>query len=147
MLIMVDASALEWRVAAHLSGDTVAINEIINKFDTHSDNQSRFGLPERRIAKVLLFRILYGGSAYAFSVDPDFMGLGNERYWQRIIDKLYEKYTGLANWHTQLVQIVNSRGYYQSQSGRIYQYTRNLRGEFNRPEILNYPVKLSSLIQ
>lgn len=58
MLLKVDAKALqlEWRVAVELSGDKVGLQEILDGVDSHADNQQRFGLPSRLIAKTYLFR-------------------------------------------------------------------------------------------
>lgn len=56
MLIQCDASSLEIRVAAFLSQDAVLIKEIKEGLDLHKDNQERFKLPSRLIAKVLNFR-------------------------------------------------------------------------------------------
>lgn len=56
MLVSCDAKALEWITAAWLSGDETAITEIINEIDQHTDNQQRFGLPSRLIAKTFVFR-------------------------------------------------------------------------------------------
>lgn len=56
MIVSVDASALEWLVCAYLSGDPVAHEEITNKVDQHTENQHRFGLPSRLIAKTFVFR-------------------------------------------------------------------------------------------
>lgn len=56
MIVNVDASALEWNVAAYLSQDPVAHEEIWNKVDQHTENQKRFGLPSRLIAKTFVFR-------------------------------------------------------------------------------------------
>jgi DNA polymerase I-like protein with 3'-5' exonuclease and polymerase domains len=60
MLIQCDASSLEIRVAAYLSQDKTLIQEIIDGVDLHTDNQERFGLPGRLIAKILNIRFLYG---------------------------------------------------------------------------------------
>ena len=57
MLLKVDAKALEWRVAVELSGDKVGLQEILDGVDSHADNQQRFGLPSRLIAKTYLFRL------------------------------------------------------------------------------------------
>ena len=56
MLFQSDANALEIRVAAYLSQDEVLMQEIIDGVDLHTDNQKRFGLPTRLLAKVLNFR-------------------------------------------------------------------------------------------
>lgn len=141
MIISVDIAALEWRVAGHLSKCKVVLKEIIDGFDSHSDNQIRFGLPERRIAKVFLFRILYGGSAYGFMNDPDFNKIGNLGFWEDVIDKLYEKYPGLKSWHDKIVQEVNARGFLLSETGRKYVYSRDDKGDYPRAKILNYLVQ------
>ena len=55
-LISCDAAGLEWRVVTELSNDPIALQEILNKEDTHSKNQTAFNLPSRLIAKIYLFR-------------------------------------------------------------------------------------------
>ncbi len=96
MLIQGDASALEWRCAAFLSQDKVAYEEIWNNVDQHTDNQTRFGLPSRLIAKTFVFRLIYGGSAYSYANDPNFAEVSkSEKFWQGVIDEFYNKYKGL----------------------------------------------------
>ena len=95
MLLQADAKQLEWVGAAYLSQDDLAIQEIWDGTDMHSDNQARFGLPSRLIAKTFVFRLIYGGSAYSYAHDPNFKEIGNEAYWQNIIDQFYNKYTKL----------------------------------------------------
>ena len=56
MLIEGDAKALEVVGAAYLSGDKVLCQEIIDGVDIHGENQKRFGLTTRLIAKTLKFR-------------------------------------------------------------------------------------------
>ena len=72
MLIKIDAQQLEWRTAVWLSNDTTGIKEINSGEDAHSANEVAFGLPSRLIAKRYLFRTIFRGSGYAFSMDPDF---------------------------------------------------------------------------
>lgn len=145
MILKADAKALEWRVAVELSGDKVGLEEIINGYDAHEDNRQRFGLPSRLIAKTLLFRILYGGSAYAFANDPAFTSVSkSEKFWQEVIDGLYNKYKGLARWHKGLVEQVTLKGGYTIPSGREYTFKPELkRGEMKWPRtmILNYAVQ------
>lgn len=146
MKLSCDASGLEWNVAAFLSQDELAIEEIKNEFDIHSDNQRRFELPERRLAKIFLFRLIYGGSAWSYAHDPDFAWVSPDpEFWQRNIDRTYAKYAGLKRWHDSLVSGVIRDGQYESPSGRIYKYQpyKNRRGEWVWPRttILNYPVQ------
>lgn len=101
MLVTVDAAQLEWRVAAELSRDATAIQEITDKIDFHSLNQETFNLPTRLIAKTYLFRTIFNrGKGYAFTVDPNFMHVSTSvKYWDEIGRKFYEKYNGLDSWH------------------------------------------------
>ena len=145
MLIQGDASALEWRCAAFLSQDKTAYQEIWDEIDQHTDNQTRFNLPSRLIAKTFVFRLIYGGSAYSYANDPNFAECKmNEKQWQKVIDEFYSKYKGLAAWHTKIVQDVTLTGKLILPTGREYEYQPTVkRGEnvWPRTTILNYPVQ------
>lgn len=141
MLINADAKGLEWVCAVYLSGDEVGTREILDGTDAHAENQSRFKLPTRLIAKTFLFRLIFGGSAYAYAHDPDFTHhSSSEKYWQSIVDGYYDKYQGLARWHTSLVQEVSRSGQLEVVTGRRYKFFRE-NGELPRSKILNYPVQ------
>jgi DNA polymerase I-like protein with 3'-5' exonuclease and polymerase domains len=148
MLIKADGKALEWRVAVELSGDKVGLQEILDGVDSHADNQQRFGLPSRLIAKTYLFRLIYGGSAYSYANDPNFSSVSkSEKFWQRVIDETYSKYKGLAEWHKKLVQQVSQTGFIRTPFGREYHYKPDRRrGElvWPRTTILNYPVNIAA---
>ena len=104
MLLQADAKALEWVCASYLSQDKVAYDEIWNNIDQHTDNQNRFGLPSRLIAKTFVFRLIYGGSAYSYANDTNFTSVSNsESFWQDVIDEFYKKYKGLNQWHKEIV--------------------------------------------
>ncbi len=145
MKLSCDAAGLEWNVAAYLSNDRVAIQEIVDEFDIHSDNQKRFGLPERRIAKIFLFRLIYGGTAWSYALDPDFNFVSRDPdFWQGIIDATYAKYTGLKRWHDELFFHVISTGGWESPTGRRYSfepYKKRGAWVWPRTTILNYPVQ------
>lgn len=148
MLINADASQLEWRCIAHLANDKTAIEEIENGVKFHKENQKRFGLPPGDLgylaAKVFLFRAIYKGSAYAYSVDPDFAHIGNEKFWQKTIDKFYEKYYGIQAYHDRIIRGVVETGTLVVPTGRVYTFEpRMVRGEFKYSEtdICNYPVQ------
>lgn len=139
MIVSVDGGQLEWRCALFLSQDKVGIQELLNGIDLHTANQERFGLPSRLIAKTYLFRLLYGGSAYSYANDPDFSTVSkSEKYWQKVIDATYEKYTGLAAWHKKLVQTAIETGQITTPSGRTYVFNDPMK---ERTKILNYPVQ------
>jgi DNA polymerase-1 len=145
MLIQGDASALEWRCASFLSQDEVASKEIWNNVDQHSDNQNRFGLPSRLIAKTFVFRLIYGGSAYSYANDPNFAEVSkSEKFWEKVIEEFYLKYKGLHRWHIKLMQEATTTKKVSLPTGRIYEFEPTLRNGqrvFPRTTILNYPVQ------
>ena len=140
---------LEVVTAAYLSRDPVLIDELINEVDIHGANQDRFGFPKTRegrtVAKILKFRIIYGGGAYAFSVDPDFMPISDSvKFWEGIIEEYYKKYSGIRQWHDGLVKTVQNTGKLVMPTGREYDFDRLdvvRRLFYWRPKILNYPVQ------
>jgi DNA polymerase-1 len=146
MLVNLDAKGLEWVCALFLSQDQVGIQEQIDNIDVHSNNQQRFGLPTRLTAKTYLFRLIYGGSAYSYSVDPDFVDVStSQSFWSGIIEATYDKYTGLARWHESIIDEAIDNGKLTILTGREYNFVakRNKRGElvWPRTQILNYPVQ------
>jgi DNA polymerase I-like protein with 3'-5' exonuclease and polymerase domains len=142
MIVDADFKQLEWLVASYLSQDPVAMKEILNGTDLHSDNQARLRLPTRLVAKTFLFRLIYGGSAYAYANDSEFAHISDSpKYWQRLIDEFYSKYKGLARWHSSLMQEVIRNQKLAMPTGREYEFTKNSYGDWPRTTILNYPVQ------
>ena len=146
MLIKVDAKGLEWRTAVELSRDETALKEIIDGADQHEDNRIRFGLPSRLIAKTFLFRLIYGGSAFAYAKDFNFAKTSTEEtFWQDVIDKTYDKYWGLGKWHERIVDEVQRTQTLVVPSGRTFKYapepTYGGKYKWPRTKILNYPVQ------
>ena len=145
MLLQADAKQLEWVGAAYLSQDKVALEEIWKGTDMHSDNQERFGLPSRLIAKTFVFRLIYGGSAFSYANDNNFKDVGNEEYWQKIIDEFYAKYSDLKTWHDLIVYQAKKDGKLTMPTGRTYYYepeiTKFGKVKYPRTRILNYPVQ------
>ena len=147
MLVNCDFSSIEWYVAVELSGDKVGLQEILDGADIHSRNQSAFNLPERRIAKIFLFRLIYGGSCWSYALDPQYNWISDDPdFWQDMIDKFYKKYVDLHRWHEELVLGVMKTGTMETPSGRFYRISRERKREggpleWPRPKILNYPVQ------
>jgi DNA polymerase I-like protein with 3'-5' exonuclease and polymerase domains len=144
MLIQADAKQLEFVCAAFLSQDPVAIEEIRNNVDQHTDNQERFGLPSRLIAKTFVFRLIYGGSAYSYANDPDFKDIGDESFWQNTIDQFYKKYAGLSKWHEHIVATAKRDRKLVMPTGRVYPFEPEIKfgkEKWPRTQILNYPVQ------
>ena len=146
MLINVDTKGAEWVVVVWFSQDPIGMHEITSGVDQHGVNQNVFGLPERRIAKIFVFRLIYGGSKWAYALDPDFNWISkNPKYWQGVIDKFYDKYKGIAKQHDEWVREAISTGTLVMPTGRIYRFEPKpgKRGglDWPRTQILNYPVQ------
>jgi len=149
LLVNADVKGLEVVVAAQLSNDSVLRQEIIDKEDIHGNNQRAFGLGEgkagRLIAKIFKFRLIYGGSAYSYAHDSDFMGVSrSERFWQEVIDKYYAKYHGIAKWHKDIDHEAKTNGCLTIPSGRYYPfgYEETQWGlKWPDTKVKNYPVQ------
>lgn len=120
MLVGVDAKALEWKTLLQLSNDPVGLEELHAGVDLHTTNQAFFNLPSRLISKKYLFRTIYNrGEGYAFTVDPDFMGVSTSvDYWDDIGQKFYKKYAGINKLHYQWKADIENKGYIESPLGR-----------------------------
>lgn len=129
-----------------LAQDEVGMEEIRNGIDLHTDNQRAFGLPSRLIAKIFLFRIIFGGTAYSFSKDSDFASCKlSTKGWESVIDKFYRKYSGIKKWHEELIRQATTTGFLTIPTGRSWKFEmqRNWKGELEWPItcIKNYPVQ------
>jgi DNA polymerase I-like protein with 3'-5' exonuclease and polymerase domains len=145
-IINADAKSLEVVCAAYLSQDKILKDELWNRLDIHSLNQEIFNLPKgkegRLIAKILIFRILYGGTEYSFAQDSNFIEVSSSiSYWKNVIDKFYNKYIGIHNWHTNIIQEVTRTGKLVMPTGREYNYTQTVRGDWPITQIKNFPVQ------
>lgn len=141
-----DAKSLEINVGAYLSQDPIMLRELRSGLDMHTLNQDAFGLPSRLIAKVLIFRIMYGGSGYSFAKDSDFINVSTSvKYWEDKIEAFYSKYKGFREWHNKIVSLAVKQGYLLMPTGRRYNFelVRNYKGELEAPQttIKNYPVQ------
>lgn len=142
MIVNADAKALEWFGAVFLSKDKVGYEEIRNGIDQHTQNQIAFDLPDRLVAKVFVFRLIYGGSAYSYAQDNMFAAVSqDEKFWQKVIDKFYKKYSGIAEWHANLEMEAMRTGRITIPTGRFFPFAPNERGKWPRTQILNYPVQ------
>lgn len=148
MLVNCDIRGLEVVVAAQLSGDKTLRQELLDGVDIHESNRDAFGLGEgkagRLVAKVFKFRLLYGGSAYSYAHDPDFRGVSTKQeFWQEVIDKYYNKYSGIAKWHQQLLLEAQTNGCITIPSGRYFPIVPDITKRESWPltVIKNYPVQ------
>ena len=142
MLINADASGLEVNCVAYLSQDPVLMQELRDGVDIHSANQEAFGLPSRLIAKVLKFRLVYGGTEHSFVRDPDFTPVSSSKaYWAKVIERYYSKYKGIAAWHNKIIQEVTVNSQLIMPTGRRFTFQRTERGDWPVTNIKNYPVQ------
>lgn len=148
MLIQVDAKALEWVVCVYLAQDKVGIQELTYQdYDMHTENMKTFGFPSRGIAKIFIFRLIFGGSAYSYAHDSDFISVSSSsRYWQLAIDAFYDKYQGVYNWHNELLETIPLTGIYKLPTGREFEFklqqsAYNDDWSWPRTQMLNYPVQ------
>lgn len=145
MLINADVKSLEVFVAADRYQDHTLREELLNKLDLHSLNQERFKLPDRVTAKRFIFKLLYGATAYGYSVDSDFIDVGySEKKWQGVIDEFYNKYTGIAKGHNRDIQFAKENGYLTVPSGRYYNYQperKHYGFKWPLTKIKNYPIQ------
>jgi DNA polymerase I-like protein with 3'-5' exonuclease and polymerase domains len=139
---------LEVVVAAELSNDKVLKKELIDRVDIHEANRDKFKLGEgkagRLVAKVFKFRLIYGGSAYSYANDSDFMGVStSEKFWQKVIDAYYEKYQGIKKWHSHLIESAMLNGKLEIPSGRFFPIVPDYskREPWPTTVIKNYPVQ------
>jgi DNA polymerase I-like protein with 3'-5' exonuclease and polymerase domains len=141
MLVNADAKGLEVVGAAYLSRDPVLLSEVRDGVDLHARNMEVLKLPERRIAKFFIFRIIYGGTEDGFASDAMFADVSTDKgYWRELIDEFYRKYSGLKRWHDNLVTEVMSTGVIVVPSGRVFPFKKQWN-KWPRTQILNYPVQ------
>lgn len=139
MILNIDVKSLEIYTAAWLSGDEVLTRELLAGEDIHGNNQRDFNLVDRFIAKILVFRILYGGTEFGFVKDSDFTRVSTSKtYWREVIDKFYQKYKGIAKWHNSLLQEVGRTGKIVTPFGRTFVYGRKSNGDLPASAIKNY---------
>ena len=133
-----DFAQLEFRAAAFLSQDGVAIEEVSTGFDVHSYTAeviSTAGQPtSRQDAKAHTFAPLYGAT-----------GFGRTKAEAAYYEHFNDKYQGVADWHTRLAkEAINTRKI-RTPSGREFSFpdvTRNARGRVSHfTQIKNYPVQ------
>jgi DNA polymerase I-like protein with 3'-5' exonuclease and polymerase domains len=144
MLISADVKGLEVVTAAWLSNDNTLRQEIVDGVDIHQANQDVFNLPTRLVAKRFKFKMIYGGTAPGFTNDPDLKITGfSQKKWEQVIEDYYTKYSGIARWHSDIINEVISTGFLEIPSGRVFDYRQLLQYQdwYYLPKIKNYPVQ------
>jgi len=133
-----DFAQLEFRVAAYLSQDEVAIKEVTEGFDVHSYTAkviSEAGqATTRQEAKAHTFAPLYGAT-----------GFGRTPEEAAYYEQFTTKYAGIGRWHQELAKEVLSKGVMTTPSGRQFKFPGTKRRRngtvTNFTAIKNYPVQ------
>lgn len=145
MLLNCDVKSLEVVVAAELSQDKVLKDEVNRQVNFHALNQERFGLPDRVTAKRFIFKLLYGATAFGYTTDSDFIGVGfNQKRWQSVISEFYAKYEGIKKWHIELENRAKLDGFLTIPSGRYFTFQPEKKSygwKWPITLIKNYPVQ------
>ncbi len=108
VLLSADYSQIELRLLAHFSQDELLVEAFRRGDDIHSLTASQvFGVPpmmldaeHRRRAKAVNFGIVYGLSAFGLAQQ---LGI-EQREAKQFIDAYFEKYSGVAPVHRQVLQ-------------------------------------------
>ena len=133
-----DMAQLEFRTAAFLSQDGVAIEEVSTGFDVHSYTAKVItdaGQPtSRQDAKAHTFAPLYGATGYGRTP-------AEAAYYQHFTDK----YKGVAAWHSRLAKEAIETRKITTPSGREFSFPDVVRKASGRvsffTQIKNYPVQ------
>jgi DNA polymerase I-like protein with 3'-5' exonuclease and polymerase domains len=133
-----DFAQLEFRTAAFLSQDQVAMKEVMEGFDVHSYTAKVItdaGQPtSRQEAKAHTFAPLYGATGYGRTP-------AEAAYYSHFM----EKYKGVAGWHKVLAKQALGYRFIKTPSGREYSFPHVERRRdgtvTNFTAIKNYPVQ------
>jgi len=137
-ILEADFAQLEFRAAAFLSQDGVAIEEVSSGFDVHAYTAeviTTAGQPtSRQDAKAHTFAPLYGAT-----------GFGRTKAEAEYYTHFNEKYKGVSDWHSRLAtEAVNTRKI-TTPSGREFSFpdvVRKVSGRISHfTQIKNYPVQ------
>jgi len=137
-ILEADMAQLEFRAAAFLSQDGVAIEEVSTGFDVHSYTAKVItdaGQPtDRQSAKAHTFAPLYGATGYGRTP-------AEAKYYEHFT----EKYKEVGLWHTRLAKEALNTGVIKIPSGREYAFPDVVRKSSGRvshfTQIKNYPVQ------
>lgn len=122
LLVALDYSQIELRIAAHLSGDAKMIEAFKNNIDIHSATAAEINevsLEEvtssmRREAKAINFGILYGQGAHGLSQTAD---IAYERA-KKFIDQYFNVYKGVRKYLDKTIEKAREDNYVETLFGR-----------------------------
>jgi DNA polymerase I-like protein with 3'-5' exonuclease and polymerase domains len=137
-ILEADFGQLEFRAAAYLSQDAVAIEEVTTGFDVHAYTSKVISdagqKTSRQEAKAHTFAPLYGATGYGRTP-------AEAAYYTHFT----QKYQGIADWHAKLAKEAINTGKIITPSGREFSFPdvrRNSRGKVSHfTQIKNFPVQ------
>jgi len=137
-ILEADFAQLEFRAAAYLSQDGVAIEKVSTGFDVHAYTAKIItdaGQPtSRQDAKAHTFAPLYGASGY-----------GRTKAEAAYYEHFNDKYSGVAAWHAKLATEAITTQKIVTPSGREFSFPdveRKYNGRVSHfTQIKNYPVQ------
>ena len=137
-ILEADFAQLEFRAAAYLSQDEVAIEEVSTGFDVHAYTAKVItdaGQPtSRQDAKAHTFAPLYGATGY-----------GRSKAEAAYYEHFTAKYKGVAAWHSRLAKEAVNTQKITTPSGREFAFPDVVRKSTGRvshfTQIKNYPVQ------
>jgi DNA polymerase I-like protein with 3'-5' exonuclease and polymerase domains len=137
-ILEADFAQLEFRAAAYLSQDGVAIEEVSTGFDVHAYTAKVITdagqHTSRQDAKAHTFAPLYGASGY-----------GRTKAEAAYYEHFNEKYTGVSDWHSRLAKEAITTQKIVTPSGREFSFPDVVRKANGRvsyfTQIKNYPVQ------
>src|SRR5210317_16109 len=138
LVMEADFAQLEFRAAAFLSQDEVAIEEVSTGFDVHAYTAKVItdaGQPtSRQDAKAHTFAPLYGATGY-----------GRTKAEAAYYEHFNSKYKGVAAWHSRLAKEAIETQKITTPSGREFSFPNVVRKASGRvshfTQIKNYPVQ------
>ena len=150
ILVDADYSQIELRLLAHISGDRTMIDAFKSGMDVHTVTASQvFGTPveqvtsiQRSRAKAVNFGIVYGISKFSLAQD---IGVSVAEAGQ-YMDSYLEKYHGVREYMSGIVQKAKADGYVSTLFGRrrflpeLYSSNFNVRS-FGERVALNMPIQ------
>jgi DNA polymerase I-like protein with 3'-5' exonuclease and polymerase domains len=137
-ILEADFAQLEFRAAAYLSQDGVAIEEVSTGFDVHAYTAKVISdagqQTDRQTAKAHTFAPLYGATGY-----------GRTPAEAEYYTHFNEKYKGVSEWHSKLAKEALNTGVIRTPSGREFAFPDVIRKSSGRvshfTQIKNYPVQ------
>lgn len=124
------------------------MQEIIDGVDAHAMNCTELMelplTPENRTdAKIFSFRMIYGGTPYAFYMDSKMPNFSKSK-WEKIVENFYKKYKGLHKWQKENYREVQRSGQIINPTGRVLKFNKHKSRDglqYKWAEICNYPVQ------